>query len=170
MNRKERRNQKKQLRMKKRPIQQIREKKQPERKEPNNKYGWIEKSPVEVHSSFYFRNPIVFFEKLSDKNGVLSKQKLTEFKEFLKLGHYQIFGGTMSGVRTLIGWNEEKSGWYYFREPMKSTIYTNHQWNGESPVISPELNSPSYCDGDGVRTWCVPPKYILNAWNIKEVA
>ena len=132
------------------------------KKDAKNKYSWKEKSPVEVHSSFYFENPIVFFEKLSDKNGVLSKQKLTEFKEFLKLGHYQIFGGTMSGVRTLIGWNEEKSGWYYFREPMKSTIYTK--------VISPELNSPSYCDGDGVRTWCVPPKYILNAWNIKEVA
>jgi hypothetical protein len=132
------------------------------KKDAKNKYSWKEKSPVEVHSSFYFENPIVFFEKLSDRNGVLSNQKLTEFKEYLKLGKIIIFGGTMSGIRTLIGWNNERNGWFFFREPMVDNEFVY--------AISPELHSPEWCDGDGVSTWCIPPKKILDVWNIKEVA
>ena len=135
------------------------------KKNEKKKASWMEKTPPQVNSTMYFSNPIVFFENLSIGNRKLTKQQLNEYQERMKSGIVNFFGGDWSGVRTVIGWNEEKSGWFYFREPLqKETVFDGFiGWDGKLQ----NMNEPQYCNGDGVSTWCIPPKFVLDVWKIK---
>ena len=141
--------------------------------ELEKKYNWIFTTPPVNNSSFNYENPIIFFENLSDDNGVLSDKKKTEFKEFLKelslFKHHYVFGGTLTGIKKLIGWNKEKNGWFYFRPPFEDNPFPNMVFLGNDG-IEQNMEKPQWVDGDGISTWCIPPKYILKEYGIKKVA
>jgi hypothetical protein len=131
----------------------------------------LEITEPELNDIVYLENPIVFFENLSIGNCKLTKQEITEYQEHLKNGRlfiasemYEFSSGktTTSGQRSVIGWNEEKNGWFYFREPLRTKpvvdIYIGSDGNTQYE------NEPLWVDGDGVSSWCIPPKIILDVW------
>ena len=112
-------------------------------------------------SSSHFHTPQDFFNSFNNK-----QQKL--FKKELRKGEVITLNGNTSGIKTLIGWNKELKGYYFFRPPNQKPKFEGiadviHKNGGYSFYYGIQ-HDKTHFNGDGINEWCVPPKNILDEY------
>ena len=65
---------------------------------------------------------------------------------------------------TYIGWNPEKEGYYLLRSYENVPKEQKELWDSLGGMVFLKgMEYPSnYYNGDGVSTWCIPPKNIID--------
>ena len=123
----------------------------------NAKHNGVSISP----SHFY--TPQDFFNNFNKK-----QQKL--FKKEFRKGQVITFNGDISGIKTIIGWNKELKGYFFFRPPNQQPKFEGiadviHKNGGYSFYNGIQYNKTHF-NGDGINEWCFPPKNILDEYGL----
>jgi hypothetical protein len=114
----------------------------------------------QINSSTSFESPTIFLNSLSKKERVKVRKRL-------KSGTPIEFEGNQSGTKTIIGWNPDKKGYFYFKEP--SQTLNNNLSNGFGVIRFIGIpHQIIYFNGDGINGWCEPPEKLLNKHEIRK--
>lgn len=113
--------------------------------------------------SSLFYNPKDFFNSFNAK-----KQKL--IKKELKKGQVITFKGNSTGIKTLIGWNKEVKGYFFFRTPNQEPKFEGFAdviyRKGGYAFYNGVLINKTHFNGDGINEWCLPPESLLEQYGI----